>query len=121
MFRISKENLITMSRGDSGVIPVTLNIGTKFNPELHPLNFFDEVYLGITEPNKPFEEAIIRKSVKGIDHYTETEVSFNLTPLDTEYLLPGTYYYSIKLLEYIDEENYNVYTIIDKRKFTIVD
>lgn len=123
MFRITDNKIITLTRGDSAKIAVSLNLNTKSDPQLYELTANDVVYLGIMEPNKPFEKAIVRKAIYGEDNVGKDSVDFILDPIDTEFLMPGTYSYSVKLFEPTGEEekDYHVHTILDKRKFTIID
>lgn len=123
MFRITKDNIITITRGDSGYIPVTLNINSTVDPQIYELKDTDIVYLGITEPQKPFEHAIVRKAINGSDHVGESSVKFVLNPQDTECLVPGVYSYSVKLYEPEDiiHQTYHVHTILDKKRLVIIE
>ena len=80
----------------------------------------DVLYLGIMEPNQPFETAIIRKRVtnKDIDDFGNLFVRF--WPEDTLHVSPGKYYYQIKL-QTVDNETkkLDVETVVDKTLFYI--
>lgn len=115
MFRMHN-NLITITRGDSASFDILLNIGSTVNPIIHEMKDNDKLYFGVTEPHKPFELGLIRKVLTKADCLNDY-VIIKLKPEDTEFILPGNYYYSLKLLT----EDENVYTIIDKRKFTVID
>lgn len=121
MYSIYNNNFICLNRGDTFIAPLFINQGTKmypirYNLKNHPNT---EIYLGIMEPNQVFEEAIVKK------YYTSSSPDINengdliisLKPTDTEYLLPGKYYYEVKIKLY----NGEVYTIVPKTEFLIME
>lgn len=116
MFNINKENIITLTRGDSITIPLFINQGTKFTPIRYKLADEDSVYIGITYPNQSFENAVIRKKYtsKDLNKNGDVEVKFN--QCDTQYLTPGTYYYEVKLLR----RNKFIDTIVSKTFFYLI-
>lgn len=117
MFTITQNGTITLTRGDSAQFTVELNIGTSLNQRSIILEPTDKVYFGVTEPNQPFENAIIRKTFKGEDHLNETKLVISLEPKDTSCLIPGTYYYSVKV---VNDNNF-VKSVVDKKIFNIID
>lgn len=126
MFEISKNGIITVNRGDDFTINTMINIGTELEPIYYTLREHDLLYFAIMEPNRPFEHAIVRKMYTYEDQDEETlNVVMNFVPEDTEFLVPGNYYYMVKLRRYESgesgEEKYLVDTIINKRKFILVD
>ncbi len=119
MFDMSRNGIITVSRGDSFSISKPINIGTPIFPEYYEMKEGDKVYCGIMEPNKPFEKAIIRK-VATKENQVDGNVIINFDPMDTVHLLQGTYYYSLKLVRLIDGKEY-VITYVPNTKFVIID
>lgn len=118
MFHICKNNNITVTRGDSFALDIFVNVGTSFEPELYELRGEDKLYFGLMEPNQPFEFALVRKVYSAADFNQETGmVHMEFEPEMTEYLMPGTYYYMIKL----QTEDGEVSTVISKTKFIILD
>ena len=101
MFDINKYGMITMNRGDSWQTEIFVNIGTELQPIGYHLDEGEYVYFGVMEPNQPFEHALIRKR---IDMSSASEdmptgyynIGFEVE--DTEFLMPGHYYYEVKLL-----------------------
>ena len=63
MLTISNNGFISLTRGDSFTVPLFINRGTVFHPRRYYIadNPNAAVYLGVMEPNQPFERAIIRK------------------------------------------------------------
>lgn len=97
--RIEPENgIIELMRGDTLVMPVYINIGTKLCPKYRPLTSNERLYFALMEPNQAFEDAVLKKV---IDFTSDTDSNGNpllrLNPSDTERLLVGKYYYMIKL------------------------
>ena len=131
MFDVAKNGIITITRGDSAETSLYINIGTELKPMPEKLGDNDQVYLGIMEPNQLFEDAIIKKVYTYKDHKDEDDpealtISFDCE--DTENLLPGVYYYSIKLYRRGNNDpkkgpitKDRIDTIVPKRKFIIVD
>ena len=116
MFKQFNNHIIEVNRGDSFVITCNINLGSPIFPEYYILEDGDKVYFGLMEPNQPFEFALIRK-VFDKESQTDTTVAMDFVPEDTEFLMPGRYYYSIKL----EKSNGDVFTVIPKTKFTIFD
>lgn len=120
MNSISNNGFIVLTRGDTFRAPLFINWGSKD----HPVRYYIKnhptvaVYLGVMEPHQQFEEALIKKSY---DHSSEInkegDIVVTLRPTDTECLLPGKYYYAIKLVD----ETGGVDTIIPKTEFFILD
>ena len=128
MFDITRNGIITMNRGDTWKTEIFVNLGTTLDPYGYPLGDNDYLYFGVMEPNQPFDFALIRKRYDKTDatpgepdgYYT---IRFDVE--DTEKLLPGSYYYEVKLLrEELDDQQeptgkYLVDTIIPRTKFVI--
>ena len=132
MFKISENKIITVSRGDSFSLDVFVNLGYGCCPVQYIPKEGDKVYFGLMEPNQPFEFALIRKVFGENDVNPDNGlVHMEFKPEDTEYLLPGLYYYSVKLATPIYEDSedsdeeieprYEVSTVIAKTKFYIID
>ena len=131
MFNIAKNGIITITRGDSAETSLYINIGTELEPLITKLGDNDKVYLGVMEPNQLFEDAIVKKKYTKADYKDKDDpralaISFDCE--DTENLLPGVYYYSIKLYRRGNNDpekgpitKDRIDTIVPKRKFIIVD
>lgn len=119
MFVCIDDNYLKMNRGDSYILPILINEGTKLNFQQYQLRQFDKIYVGIIEMGQSFEDAIIRKV---IDIFSKTDSKghplFMLKPEDTEYLLTGKYYIEMKLVQKIDEQDF-VTTILPLKEFFI--
>ena len=117
MFDISPNGIVIVNRGDTFSIDVFVNIGTLLFPIQYVLNEDDKVYFALMEPNQPFEHALIRKVFTKDNLDEGNNVVMDFKPEDTEFLLPGLYYYQVKLVRSTGE----VDTIIQKTKFIIND
>lgn len=122
--RINANNIITTNRGDSFKFPIQLNIGTIINPVWYDMMEGDYVYLGVMEANQPFENALIKKKFDISDYDYDTQsLMIRFISQDTRYLLPGTYYYEIKLFR--DKKNVTdnydaVDTVLGRTKFIVI-
>lgn len=123
MFNIAFNGIITVNRGDSFSFPLTINAGTTLNPVTFGLGEYDKVYLAVMEPNQPFECALIKKVYTKTDLNDQNEILVKFSPKDTVHVLPGKYYYQIKLQRFnsSDPEDYEVDTVIDKTLFYILE
>ena len=122
MFDISGNGIITLSRGDSFTLEVYVNLGTELEPVEYRLGYGDSLYFALMEPNQPFEHALIRKEYTQDDVNEEGLVVMKFQAEDTEFLMPGNYYYMIKLARPGEESGeVLVDTIISKTKFVIID
>lgn len=113
-----------MNRGDTATMNFNVNV------ELPENVIVDKLYLGITEPNQYFEDALIKKTFeinKDITITTENNIwsfSIQINPEDTVDIIPGTYYYEVKASGVIDqgeERSDFAITIVQKTKFIIVE
>ena len=76
------------------------------------------------DPHQPFENAIVKKRYTKEDCDEMGNLFIRFNPEDTLDLLPGVYYYSIKLHKMTDNDEEHideVITIINKTKFIICD
>lgn len=124
MFNITKEGIVSLSRGDTASAPLFINGGTNIIPIRFKLQKNNVVYLGICEPGQPFENAILKKVYTPEDWKLNKwgDLVITLNPEDTELLAPGLYYYTIKLLTIRrSDDSENVQTVIKKTKFFVED
>ena len=101
----SNASIIRINRGDSYEAPLFINGGTILEPERHILQNDEKIYFGVMEPNKLWEQSILRQVYTDDDEMTEDgDLIIKIHPEETEYLIPGTYYYMVKLVKYSDLE-----------------
>lgn len=121
-YLIKKNKVITVTRGDYFSFSVELKKGRFPNEEVYVLSDDDVLFFGLMEPNQPFEKAILKKQF----HYDDYDVEGGtlkivINPEDTIGLIPGVYYYQIKVLYKDDGGTTHVDTVVQKTKFIIVD
>ena len=120
------KNIIKMNRGDTYEFNLTIDDEGSENGK-YILQGKDTVYFGLMEPNSAFEQSLVRKSTNDCIKFDKDGNFFiTIEPEDTEYLLPGVYYYSIKLeVDHLQGKTYEsihkVITVINKTKFIILD
>lgn len=126
-----KNNIIVINRGDSYTFDLTINDASAENG-CYILEDNDTVYFGLMDPNQPFEDALVRKkyTIDDIDLQDPCgTLTIQINPEDTLDLIPGKYYYAVKLkmdhwVLLDDGENVrveDVVTVINKTKFIICD
>lgn len=118
-------NIIKMTRGDTYEFNLTIDDEGSENGK-YILQGNDTVYFGLMEPNSAFEQSLVKKIYTEEDRDKDGNIFITIEPEDTEHLLPGVYYYSVKLE--VDHENgetyesiHKVITVINKTKFIILD
>ena len=119
------KNIIKMNRGDTYEFNLTIDDEGSENGK-YLLQGNDTVYFGLMEPNSAFEQSLVKKIYTEEDRDKDGNIFITIEPEDTEHLLPGVYYYSVKLE--VDHENgetyesiHKVITVINKTKFIILD
>ena len=116
-----KDRQIVLNRGDSLEIPIFINQGVDlFNPIKYTLQNDDTLYVGIMEASQNFEHATIRKKYTKENLTSSCELFLTINPLDTYKLLPGLYYYEIKLVIKDSNSIEHVYTVVPKTKFILL-
>ena len=123
MFNIDSNGIVTVNRGDCFDLPLSINLGTSMFPEYPVLENSDHIYIGVMEPNQPFETAIVRKHISFSDKTSSEKIFVRFDTNDTVCLLPGKYYYQVKL-ERIEEDSNGditsfINTVVDKTLFYI--
>ena len=119
------KNIIKMNRGDTYEFNLTIDDEGSENGK-YILQGNDTVYFGLMEPNSAFEQSLVKKIYTEEDRDKDGNIFITIEPEDTEHLLPGVYYYSIKLeVDHLQGKTYErihkVITVINKTKFIILD
>ena len=125
-FKISRNGIITTHRGDTFTVPVCINVGSGCQPKPYDLKPGDVLYLGLLEPGQRWEKAILKKTItyEESQKYPDEDPTFYFRIEDTEYLVPGNYYYEVKLYRAPENCEHNlehVDTIIPRTKFVILE
>ena len=81
MFNINElTQEISLNRGDTATFPLNINAGTDLYPLEFKLGKKDCLYMGIEEPNQPFEKAIVKKVIDTKNNHTHvTDTKNNYT------------------------------------------
>lgn len=121
MFSLSKEGIVVITRGDSASTLLFINKGTDLAPMRYELGDNDELYFALMSSNQTFENALSVKiyTKDNANEYGDTEITFE--PKDTEFLIPGKYYYQIKLKTTKEDGTYTVNTVVPTTEFYIED
>lgn len=125
MFNVSENSIITITKGDNAKTTLFVNIGTGIAPVRYVLSGDDTLYFTVTEPNAPASAAVINKTYTFENLDEDGDVVIEFVPGDTNTLPVGTYFYSVKLHRYRDDDmktaltEPKVNTIIPRTKFVI--
>ena len=113
MYIETENGIITMMRGDTIKFPLKINIGTKLCPEYRPITPYETLYFALMEPGQAFENAILKKRYTSLSPKdNDGNVLLILESSDTEFLLTGKYYYTVKLKTVEPSGSETVNTII---------
>lgn len=107
-----RNNIIVMNRGDSHRFTVDITDET-FMVDGHRLTSNDTIYFGLMDPHQMFENALVKKTFTINDCSAIGKLTIELFPEDTLDLLPGTYYYAVKLCCQHEEVNPETGKVID--------
>lgn len=127
---MERNNIIMLNRGDTYEFDLTISDDTSADGRYH-IQGDDTIYFGIMDPHQPFEDALVKKKFTVDDTDGNGNLTIVIEPEDTLDLLPGTYYYSVKIhlqhenihpetnevLGYVDKVN----TVINKTKLFLND
>lgn len=107
---------LEMTRGDTFVLPLPLNRGSREYFEKHELTDNEYIYIGIMKPNQPFENASIRCMLdKDSEKDSQGNCVMRLSSEHTVNMNPGKYYLTVKFVRDSD-----VHTLIDSKIFYIL-
>lgn len=126
-----RNNIIVMNRGDTFTFDLTIYDDNE-EDNRYKLKENDALYFGIMDPHQPFEFALVRKKYTVADTDAAGNLVICIDPEDTIDLVPGIYYYMVKVHldhEYIDpatkqptgERIDEVSTVINKTKLILND
>ncbi len=121
MFNIYDNNLIDMNRGDSKSFPIFINKGSGLDPVRYILEpNIDKVCFYLMDAQETFENALLTKELTSEDLDSNGDIIISFKPDDTLGLEEGVYFFEIKLFHYNIKNEEEIFTIVPKRRFTIL-
>jgi hypothetical protein len=127
---MTNNNMIIINRGDTYEFDLTIDDANSVDGRYH-IQGEDTIYFGIMDPHQQFEDALVKKKFTTEDADSNGNLTIVIEPEDTLDLLPGVYYYSVKI--HMQHESKNpetnevygyvdkVYTVINKTKLFLND
>lgn len=94
-------NNIEMYRGDTFIMDMPIYLSREdFVLDIkYDIEEGDKLYIGLREPNKYFEQSILKQVYTiNSDRNEEGDIVIRFDPEETEHLLPGLYYLCGKLM-----------------------
>ena len=119
----SNASIIRINRGDTYRAPLFINVGTWVNPVRYDLQPEDKLYFGVMEPNKLWEQSILRQiyTTENSEFSQDVDIYIKIAPEETEFLRPGKYYYMVKLVRYMGENKEDeIITVIPHTLFYVL-
>ena len=121
MVEIANNGIITLNRGDTFQAPLFINHNNNLlEPYRYLIKETDIIYFGICEPAECFENAIVKKKYTIKDVNENKDFMIDLKAEDTLNLIPGTYYYEIKLQTIDSNELEKIVTVTPKTKLILL-
>lgn len=125
---MSYSSIIKINRGDSFTFSFR-PYSEDFCKNHKMLLESETIYFALLHPHQPFEDAIILQGYTLEDQDADTGViTIQLTPKETNMLMPGVYYYTVKLKRggvatIVDgsDNPESMTTLIDRTKFIILE
>ena len=118
MSNISKNGIVTLTKGDTFQLPLFINSGTEFDPVAFDFQEGDKVLLRLMRANESFNDAVLKKTFEyggeNEDSYIDDEgnVVFKFSYFDTYWQSEGwgehanePYYNEVCAIEYNEEDN----------------
>lgn len=119
MYTKYPNGIITINKADTFIFETFLNIGTPWNKNNYILKNDDCAYLGVMEPNQEFNNSLIRKKLDKTNMTEDGKLAVEFNAIDTANLLPGIYYYELKIKYTNDLNTECICTVIPKTIFNI--
>jgi hypothetical protein len=106
---------LEMVRGDTFILSLPLNEGTREHFVRHVLTNDEQMYIGIMKPNQSFEDAYIRCVLTSTSEKDSLgNCILRLHPEHTANMIPGKYYFTVKFVS----KDY-VQTLVDSKLFFV--
>ena len=106
---------LEMVRGDTFILSLPLNEGTREHFVRHLLTNDERMYIGIMKPNQSFEDAHIRCVLTNTSEKDSLgNCTLILHPEHTVSMIPGKYYFTVKFVS----KNY-IQTLVDSKLFFV--
>lgn len=122
MLNISRSGNISINRGDTFKIPLFIDCSKDiFNSIRFPMQDGDEVYFYLVEPNTSFKCPLIKQIYTKEDTNENGDVILKFAHKDTNWIVPGTYYYEIKVRRKLKKGFEDaLITVATRRKFIVM-
>lgn len=122
MLNISRNGNISVNKGDIFEVPLFIDCGRDiFNSIRFSIQEGDEIYFYLVEPNTSTRFPLIKQTYRKEDTNENGDVVIKFVPHDTDWIVPGAYYYEIKLRRKLKTGFENtLVTIAARRKFIIM-
>lgn len=121
MVQVSNNNIITVNHGDTFSLAIPVIIEPSISPTKYILGTNDKLFFILNEPNGHIERPLLLKTLTSANLDLNNNILINFSSDDTGYLLPGLYYYTIRLVRNFELPNEQIDTIRQKTKFIILD
>lgn len=118
MISIGKNLEVTICRGDSVNLPLSIYTGDALSQHLYNIENGDTIYFGVYKAGSRFEYSIIKKSYQKQSEKDDLgRILITLNPCDTENLRDGTYKYSVFITK---SSNQSTFSLISDADFIII-
>ena len=122
MLNISRSGNISISRGDTFKVPLFIDCSKDiFNSIRFPMQEGDEIYFYLIEPNTSSRFPLVKQIYHKEDTNDNGDVVIKFVHDDTDWIVPGTYYYEIKVRRKLKKGFEDaLVTVATRRKFIVM-
>ena len=116
---ISPNGIIEVYRGDTFILPLSLNLGNPIQKDIFEMQEGDRAVLRIFRANDFWENYLVSKTATLSDVKENEFVQYSFASSDTLFLESGIYFYEVKLF-YTRDNVENVTTLFPRKRFIIL-
>ena len=121
MLAIDCDGNIKVNKGDTFKVPLFIDISKDIFKSIRlPLRSTDKIIFNLLMGNNCFCCPLIHKEFTLANTNENQDIIISFEHDDTACFSPGIYYYEIKFIRQIENEEDKIITIVPRRKFTII-
>lgn len=120
MLSIDGNGTIKVTKGDTFKVPLFIDVSNNiFSAIRLPIKSTDKIIFNILEANSCFCKPLIHKEFTLADTNENLDIIISFEKSDTDWIFPNIYYYQIKFIREVENEETKIITITPRRKFII--
>lgn len=120
MLSIDSNGNLKLNKGDTFKLPLFIDVSDNLFASVRlPLREDDKIIFNILEGNNCFCKPLIHKEFTLADTNENMDIIISFESTDTSWMCPGIYFYEVKFIRKVDNQEDKIITIVPRRKFVI--